>query len=160
MDQLQDTESLFNNRLPICLQCFFLSECFGYWISTQSSDWQHAKYIFMPLQGKLQLPLLHGTSFYFQVLPWSILFQTICQLFITRGERKDPKQNKNPTALIHSTFLKATTICEQKILALLIIYSSSTLFKMIHFQQRPQQQKNPTSTSGMSHNMREPPWKM
>lgn len=33
-----------------------------------------AKYILMLLPGKLQLPLFHGTSFYFQVPPWTVSY--------------------------------------------------------------------------------------
>lgn len=102
-----------------------------------------AKYVFMLLQGKLQLPLFHRTSLFPDATMDSFLFQTICQLFINHGQREAPKQTLPQHQFTQTTFSKATTMCEQKILGLSVIFSSSTLFKIIYFQQLPQQQKTP-----------------
>lgn len=66
MHQLQDTENLFNNTLSIHLQYFFLNDILIEYLYTEVTDYI-TKNIFTVLQDKLQLPLFHGTSFYFKV---------------------------------------------------------------------------------------------
>lgn len=59
--------------MPTMLLSFFLSALVIEYLQKAVTD-NIVKYIFMLLQRKLQLPLFHGASFYFQVPPWTVFY--------------------------------------------------------------------------------------